>query len=47
MIIIKKKKEREKKQATKVENQQGSYKIFSQKDKLRKKLAYDAKNKEV
>ena len=44
---LKKERERKRSRLQKLKNEQDNYKIFLQKDRLRKKLAYDAKNKKV
>ena len=45
--VVKKERERKRSRLQKLKNEQDNYKMFLQKDRLRKKLAYDAKNKKV
>ena len=44
---LKKERERKRSRPQKLKNEQDNYKILLEKDRLRKKLAYDAKNKKV
>ena len=44
---LKKERETKRSRLQKLKNEQDNYKMFLQKDRLRKKLAYDAKNKKV
>ena len=44
---LKKERERKRSRLQKLKNEQHNYKMFLQKDRLRKKLAYGAKNKKV
>ena len=44
---LKKERETKRSRLQKLKNEQDNYKMFLQKDRQRKKLAYDAKNKKV
>ena len=44
---LKKERETKRSRLQKLKNEQDNYKMFLQKGRLRKKLAYDAKNKKV